>query len=323
MNLYCTIFDLNYLSRALALHASLVSASSRACLAFVCIDDRAADLLSELNLERAIVVRHDDFATDALVRTRQVRSRGEYCWSSKPVAMLYLMARFSDSDWVIYVDTDMMFFSDPDSVLPGNAAHYLLTPHRFHKAYICYAKDAGLHNAGYVAARNSVEGRQVIQWWQDRCLENCSSIPTATTYADQKYLDKVLSLFPCGESSSHIGLNAAPWNIGNYRLSMVGSRLLLDNQPLILYHFQGLQTFDDGTASLYIGNERLARPLKQFIYAPYMERLAEGYRTVRTIDSSFNDGLLRKPPLAGSYPSRMLAFLRRRKNLVGFPVSVR
>lgn len=317
-SVYCTIFDCNYLARALALHSSLIRANSISRLVFFCIDDRSATLLDTLQLERSIVVRHDEFATPELRLVRPLRSQGEYCWTCKPIAILHAMKHLPDVGWVIYVDTDMMFFSDPDAALPGPEAHYLLTPHRFHGTFSRFEQQAGKHNAGYVAARNSAVGQQAISWWRDQCLASCSSTPTESSYADQKYLDEFRWHVPAGESSTHKGLNAAPWNIENYRVTVVDGFVQVDEVPLLLYHFQSLLLFDDGKAALYTGNRRIPDDLRTAIYEPYLAELQRSYLRIRAISVAFRDGLLDRRQLPGGVVGHVLAILRRQRNLVSF-----
>lgn len=321
-SVYCTIFDSNYLARALVLHASLMRVNRSALFAFFCIDDCSADLLDRLQLERSIIVRHEEFSSPELKQIRPHRSRGEYCWTCKPVALLHLMARIPDAEWVVYVDTDMMFFSDPDAALPGPTAHYLLTPHRFHHAFERSERQAGKHNAGYVAGRCSSIGKQAMTWWKDKCLASCSSIPTETTYADQKYLDEFSKHFLAGDSSSHKGLNAAPWNIENYQVTVDEDLVRVDDMTLLLYHFQGLQLFDDGTASLYIGDRYLPRDIQAAIYTPYMSEITRAYSSIRKMVPEFKDGLIDKRRTQGGIVARTLSFIRRRRNIVRFELSL-
>lgn len=284
-SVYCTVFDAAYLARALALHASLLAANRRSRFAFVCLDGLSAELLGKLALERATVVPYAQFGTPQLERVRATRTRGEFSWTCKPIALQHLARTLPEAGWLVYVDADMMFFGDPDAALPGPQAHYLLTPHRFHPAFESHAPTAGRHNAGYVAMRNSREGLGAIQWWGERCLESCSAAVTESTYADQRYLDQMPQLFPAGESSSHPGLNAAPWNIERFRVTsgVAGgaSGVRLDDSALLLYHFQSLRVLNGWLVDLYAGDRRLPEPVRRLIYAPYLERLAAAYRTLR------------------------------------------
>ncbi len=280
-SIYCTVFDAGYLAQAIALHASLMRANPRAQLAFVCMDELSARVLGRLALERASIVPYAEFSTPELDRVRALRAHGESIWTCKPFALLHLARTIPDAEWLVYADADVMFFGDPDAALPGPRAHYLLAPHRYHSAFAGYEATAGRYNAGYVAMRNTREGRSVIEWWRDRCVESCSAVPTATTYADQLYLDRIPELFPCGESSAHAGLNAAPWNIERYRVTASGDAVLLDDAPLLLYHFQSLRVLNSWLVDLYAGDRRLAAPVRHLIYDPYLERLQAAYRAMR------------------------------------------
>ncbi len=317
-NLYCTIFDSAYLARALALHASLLDASPSARLAFFCVDEAAAAVLSRLGLSRAIVVRESEFSTPALDRVRPQRSRAEYCWTCKPFALLHLARTFPDAPWLAYVDTDMMFFGDPDAALPGPEAHYLLTPHRFHAAFESYARTAGMHNAGYAAIRNTPQGREAAQWWAGRCIENCSVSVTEMSYGDQKYLDRMLAEVPGGVSSGHHGLNAAPWNIERFRVTGAGETVLLNGKPLLLYHFQALRILNGWLVDLYAGDRRFGAPIRNLIYRPYLERVRAAYRRLSSTQAPAAERALRT---TRDWLRLGYGIARGRHNLTRFPLS--
>jgi hypothetical protein len=280
-NVYCTIFDASYLSRALALHASLLRESRDAQFAFFCVDDESHALLSRLAPKRGIVLSPTQFETPALAAAKLQRSRAEYCWTCKPFALLHLAREFPAAGWLVYLDTDMLLFGDPDGALPADESAYLLTPHRFYPAFEKYAATAGRHNAGYFAMRNTPAGRQAVQWWAERCIESCSVEVSELAYGDQKYLDQMLGLFAGGRSSAHDGLNAAPWNIERYRVALAGGRVMLDGTPLLLYHFQALRVLNAGLVDLYAGNRRLAREVRSLIYWPYLAEVRRAYGRLR------------------------------------------
>jgi hypothetical protein len=317
-NVYGTIFDSAYLARALALHASLLETSPSARLAFFCVDDAAAAVLSRLALERAVVVRETEFSTPELDRVRPQRSRAEYCWTCKPLALLHLARTFPDAGWLAYVDTDMMFFHDPDAVLPDGNANYLLAPHRFHPAFERYARTAGLHNAGYVAIRNTPGGRYAAQWWGDRCIENCSVSVTDMSYGDQKYLDRMLAEVPGGVSCTHPGLNAAPWNIERYRVTAAGNAVLLDGTPLVLYHFQALRILTGWLVDLYAGDRRFGASIRNLIYRPYLERMRSAYHRLSAKQTLARERSLRTPR---DWLRLGYGIARGRHNLTRFPLS--
>lgn len=321
LTVYCTIFDDNYLARAIVLYESLMRVNHRAVFAFFCIDANTVRLLTALNLERAVIVGHEEFATPELLAVRPLRSQGEYCWTCKPVALLHLMRAIPKAAWVAYVDTDMMFFGDPDEALPGPDVHYLLAPHRFHTSFSEFEHSAGKHNAGYVASRCTEQGERVISWWRDRCIERCSGIPTSDTFGDQKYLDQMEDLFPFGAAAHHIGLNVAPWNVENFIVSSNAGHVFVDDVPLLLFHFQGLQLFDNGTASLYIGDMRINETLRVNVYEPHLTALLLGFKRLRKIDPQFARGLGAQRKYLGSFVKRALRTITKRANVVPFKIA--
>lgn len=320
-SVYATIFDKEYLPRALVLHASLMRVNATARFAFFCVDEQSAEMLIKIAPERSVIVRHDQFSTPELAKTRTHRSRGEYCWTCKPFALSYLAHTMTDADWLVYVDADMLFFTDPDLALPGPDRHYVLTPHRFHEAFERYANSAGAFNAGYVAVRRSPDGQQAIDWWGHRCIESCSFTPTATTFADQKYLDQLPVLFSFGSTAPTPGLNAAPWNIENYRVHERGGRIYLDEYPLVLYHFQGLKILSNRLVDLYGGNRRLSSALRSLVYEPYLEQLAAAYQILRRCCPELAPKVAGWPCSLRDWMKLGMALVRGYRNFICFPVA--
>ena len=99
----------------------------------------------------------------------------------------------------------------------------------------------------------------------------------------------------------HKGANLAPWNIGNYEISVDGNMggssgssvggilesstgLRVDEQPLIFYHFHGLKRITDwvynpALAEYYV---RPARLVRQALYEPYIEALYDSSLTLKS-----------------------------------------
>lgn len=320
MNIYCSTFDRNYLARALVLYESLLRYNETALFAFCCIDNASVEQLRALTLPRAIVLPIEMYATEDLLALRANRAYGEFCWTCKPIAQRYLLENYPKSNWVIYVDADMMCFGNPDLGLPSDEFHYSLTPHRFHVDHASYEQSVGVFNGGYVAARNSSNGKAVIDYWATKCLESCSASPTDFVYGDQKYLN----YFSDNVAGCHIseakGINAAPWNIMNYKVSARDDGVLLDDDELILYHFQGFKIYENGSASLYTGNWRIPEPIANNIYAPYVAELLLTYRRLRGVTPGFNGGIYKK--VRGRYGvlSVIWSSIRKNPNSIKFPL---
>ncbi|MEW5704581.1 MAG: hypothetical protein AB1781_08370 [Pseudomonadota bacterium] len=284
--LYATILDANFIVRALALRQSLMPHIKNKTFVFFCIDDVAADTLEALNLKNSKILRPSQFETADLLRVRGGRKANEYCWTIKPAALLQAMDSDSSLDWVVYVDADTMAFADPDEALAEAqemGASALLTPHGFHGAEFSGLEQVvGRFNAGYAAFRCVREGREILRWWLDRCLEKCSCIPDEHAYGDQKYLNTMATRFPGVLASPHPGLNLAPWNLRGHAITP-GAWPQVDGRKLLLYHFQGFKIFGRKLFNLYDGDYTIPGHVRRLIYRPYVAEIRRQIRCLREV----------------------------------------
>lgn len=286
--IYVTTLDRNYLARGLCLYRSLVNEHDSKAVAFYCMDKDSYEILQSLNLSNVSVVHYREIETPALEQVRKDRRRAEYCWTIKPAILQHAMGLESSVEWAVYVDSDMMFFGDPNLALRENVrAHVVLSPHRFSEDYQHFEPTVGRFNAGYCAVRNSDPGRKVSQWWLDKNVARCSSDPTPDAYGDQKYLDSMQESFEEVLASPLKGLNAAPWNIGNYRVTKRDGRVFVDNEQLLVYHFQGLHVLGRHFFDLYTGDVKVPGDVREYIYRPYLDGLIEAHDRICTVCPGF------------------------------------
>lgn len=313
-SVYCTIFDVKHLSRALTLYQSLIDHNKTALFAFICIDKESLDLLNKLNLDRALIFSDDDFLTPELELARNTRSRGEYCWTCKPLGLKFLAKTILHIDWFVYLDADTMLFSDPDAVLPEENLHYVISPHRFYKDFCGFQRRVGTFNAGFFAVRSTRNGHSVINWWAERCLESCSVIANNGCFADQGYLDQLPLLFPYGHIDPSIGVNAGPWNIDNYIIKVDGDKVLVNDSYLILYHFQGLRFLGRHVVDLYSSNRKLRQEVQCNIYISYLMKLLHSRNCLERIGMPIKSGEVGWSNISSSKKFYMLinCFLGRR-----------
>jgi len=288
---YAVTTDRGYVARVLCLYRSLQPWLGHKRFGFFCMDDEAADLLERLRLPHAAVVRHASFATAALQQVKPTRQLNEYCWTCKPAALQYAFATWPELDWAVYLDGDMMAFGDPDLALARPDAHVLITPHRYSPAFAEWRDVAGTHNGGYAAFRNTPEGRAVLGWWMARCLELCPAVSTNGVYADQSYLDHMPGKFPGVVASEHKGLNAAPWNIENCRVAERDGQVHCDDDPLLVYHFQGMRQYGARLYDMYAAAHRLPADAVRHIYRPHLRALAAATREIRALQPGYRGGL--------------------------------
>jgi len=111
---FCTLFDVNYAVRALALYRSLEATHRSFTLRMFCMDDEAKRAIDGLALPFAETVSigaleaHDP----ELAAVRPGRKAVEYCWTATPAVCLYCLERDPSLTEITYLDADLMFFSD-------------------------------------------------------------------------------------------------------------------------------------------------------------------------------------------------------------------
>jgi hypothetical protein len=275
---YCTYFDHKYLSRGLALYRSLRRHAPGSRLWVLCLSEACYQTLVALNLPDMLPVRLADFeaADPEVAGTRENRSTIEYYFTCSPAWMLFVLAREPGAEWVTYLDGDLFFFAAPEVIYDElRDAVIAIVPHRY-TSKLAKMRRFGTYNVGWVGVRNDPEGIAVIRWWRDRCIEWCHDYVDEGRFADQGYLDS----FP-GRSSrvrviENIGVNLAPWNIGNYRIDFQDGNVRIDKiHPLVFFHFQGLKK---GLGCFIFNSHRFYRApfsedVRNHIYKPYIDEL--------------------------------------------------
>jgi hypothetical protein len=285
MHLYCTLFDRNYLSRGLTLHASLLRQRTDFTLAILCLDEFTQKVLESLDLPQVVLISLSSLETfDADLRlAKSERTKVEYYFTCKPVLMRYLFDRYDAR--VTYLDSDLYYFSDPSALEQQYAAGSVaLTPHRF-PARLTERNRFGRFNAGWISANNSDEGRRFIDWWRERCIEWCRMEEHENRFADQKYLDRVPDLFPGVVLLDQLGANLAPWNLDGLEIEPSSPSPLVNGAPLYFFHFHGVRQvfgklYDSGLQGYGV---RLSARIRDIIYSPYLSALALAETRVDTM----------------------------------------
>jgi hypothetical protein len=278
MRIYCTLFDVGYIARGLALAESLNEHCKPCVLYILCMDDEVELFLTQLGTPNVVPVRLADLETGdkQLADVKSARSTVEYYFTCKASLIKYVFARTADGERVTYLDADLFFFSDP-SGLDGEiaASSVAVIEHRFTPGNQRLYK-YGRFNAGWLSIRNDATGRECMDWWRSRCLEWCHDYVKGDRYADQKYIDRFPEMFNAA-IVGNIGANLAPWNIGNYTLTNQDEKIFVDGQQVIFYHFQGVKRLlgslvESGLASY---RQPLSAVARDCLYLPYLEKWRE------------------------------------------------
>jgi hypothetical protein len=108
-------------------------------------------------------------------------------------------------------------------------------------------------------------------------------------YADQKYLDIWPEKFKNVRILHNKGANLAIWNIKNYKLNIIDTDVLVDNEKLIFYHFSNLKQISDHVFSSDLSRVlvRTTQLILNKIYLPYVNSLLK-YQVNKSIPKKDN-----------------------------------
>ncbi len=272
MQYFVTLFDSHYLTRGLVLYRSLVRYLEDFHLWIVCFDELVYHLLHALNLEKATLIPLKEFEDEELLRVKPHRTLQEYCWTSTPSVIRYVLNQEPSLEALTYLDADLMFFSSPHPIFEElQDASVLLTEHRYHPAFDL-SVDRGIYNVQFIMFRRDAKGLQVLDWWRERCLEWCFARVEEGKFGDQKYLDGWPQRFQGVHVLQHLGGGVAPWNVSRYHLTTTEHGIYVESVPLIFYHFHNFKLYFDRLAYLYSWYP-LAPHIREWIYTPYLQEI--------------------------------------------------
>ena len=293
---FCTYFDRNYLFKGLALYRSLVEHCQAFRLWILCCDDETHDILETMRLPMVELIRLTDFEDEELRAVKGSRTPVEYLWTITPSLPLSLLIQHPALPHIAYLDADLFFFGSPRPIYEelGDSA-VLIIGHRFPPARRDLERTSGIYNVGMLIFRNDADGRGVLRWWRERCLEECSYRDEGGTCGDQKYLDDWPTRFPRVCVLKHKGANLAPWNIEGFATTMDHGCLRVEGDPLIFYHFHQFRTLSPRKFDL--GWYPLSQQEIRAIYHPYIVTMRGAMAAVRRLRPGFSGGLTPTGPL--------------------------
>ncbi len=237
MHHYCLITDKNYINSTICLINKILPKK----IHVLCLDNYSENFfyknfknLSTYKL-KIIEEKYD------LLKIKFNRSKRSYIFTLKSFFLDYLKEFINPNEYLIYLDSDLYFFSETDifeKIISDAAVH--ITPHNFdnkNNSRIIY----GNYNAGVVIFRNNIEGMKVLHWWKNKCYENCSLDVSEKIYSDQKYLNDFHKISQDIIEIDNPGINLAPWNLNNYNYEIIGNRIYVNKNPLVLFHFHSFK----------------------------------------------------------------------------------
>lgn len=275
---FCTYFDINYLSRGLALYQSLLSNCHNFKLLILCMDEEVFHILSCLNYKEITLIRINELEAyeTKLMEAKSNRSRIEYYFTCTSVLPLFIFeSKCKGLDQITYIDADLFFYSDPEVIFDEIGENSIaIIEHHFPERFRSHEK-YGKFNVGILSFRSTDEGLSCLKDWSSLCLDWCYDRLEGEKYADQKYLDVWPSRYKSLIVLKNRGVNVAPWNIPGSTIQRIQNEVYINNVRLVVYHFHGLKFINRFLINTGLGyylqyNSKLIRI---GIYRPYINSL--------------------------------------------------
>jgi hypothetical protein len=276
---FCTLFDINYISFAKALFSSLNNQEFKFTIFAFCMDEDSYNNIIESNLPNVVPINLIDLENKLteLGIVKKSRTKVEFYYTCSPAICKYVLEVFPFVDEITYLDSDLYFFCSPIAIFKeideANASVGIIE-HRFSfltKRNIIY----GRFNVGWITFKKDNSGLICLNSWYNDCINWCFQKLEGGKYADQKYLDNWPIKYDNIRIINNVGANVAIWNIRNYTIKYINNKILINDSPLIFYHFANLEqiSFNKFKTNLSRVFMRCSGVIKKQIYIPYVNEV--------------------------------------------------
>lgn len=168
--------------------------------------------------------------------------------SIKPSFFKYLIARYVNTEVIIYFDPDIQIF-DKLNLLEEYLKEddILITPHILHPIGVDDFSPSenlflnyGIYNLGFLALNpNGKNAINLLDWWEDKTLKIGFDRVKDGLFVDQLWINLAPIFFNKVKVLKEYGFNVAPWNLHERNsIHKVNDKYVLeDNSKLVFYHF--------------------------------------------------------------------------------------
>lgn len=273
----CTYFDYNFLPRGLALYDSIKKFHTDFILYALAFDKETYDFLINLNYENLKPVSFETYNNYFNTDQGKYADRKQYFFSATPNICLYIFEKYESVDLLLYLDADVYVFNSLNCLYEEIVgASIAFCSHRFHPLFNLLSKNYGKYNVGVNFFRRTEEGLKCLHDWKQECDGWYPDKPgySLKFFSDQIFLDSWPERYKELKIIDNIGVNTAPWNIANYKVTDKNDLFFINNNLLIIYHFSSLIKLDsnrwNGNTIFFFGSIRGAL-LK--IYKSYISEI--------------------------------------------------
>ncbi|MGE5630417.1 MAG: glycosyltransferase [Caulobacteraceae bacterium] len=298
MHYYCTIVSKEYLHKGLMLYKSLKKYDQAFKMFFVCMNDDAKALLSGIITDNAVFISIEDVEREdtELASVKAGRNEKEYAWTSKASIFLYLFKNYPKVDRILWLDSDIVFFSSPKPIFDRfKSCSILLTKERFKGINKRLNKVYGIFNTGLMGFKRDKYSIKCLKWFREKCIEWCFNWVLPGKWSDQMYVNDWEKRFKRVRVIKHTGINVTAWNVQGCKIEKVDNKIFLDHKKLVFYHYSGFNYFNKNEFELccYI---KIPEAVKREIYMPYVKE----YQSIIELLDSYDKTIYKEKSMDGA-----------------------
>jgi hypothetical protein len=255
MKYFATLFDINYLSRGIALYESLRKYEDFFTLYVLCLDEETQNYFDDYHekykhIQTISLADLEKFDHD-LLKAKSDRSKVEYYFTLSPCLPYFLLRHFNLSH-ICTLDADILFYNSTDSIFKHLEDHsIIITPHNFSKS-IKELDKHGLYNVSFQIFKNDKWGFACLEDWKKKCINWCRDI---LDLENQRFCDQLyLNVWPAQYAEklyviNNTGAGLAPWNLNNYKIYQQDQLYWVNQSRLIYFHFHGFKILGEKFAT--------------------------------------------------------------------------
>ena len=232
----------------------------------------------------------------------------EFCNAIKPFIGLWLFEKFKDTTSIVYIDSDLVFFSKIELENELLLHTVVITPHALTAYPIdhCLTSEldilnSGIYNAGFFVITHTQGGINFLEWWKERTLNYCYVDFEKGMFVDQIWLNLAPVYFNDVLILKNPGYNVAHWNLHERTLSLNDHDWYVNTDfKLVFFHFSGFAIDEIAKISKHQNRFSLeSRPDLTPIFKEYkedVEKSAQEFNALLGVTSS-HQRLIKKTQL--------------------------
>ena len=177
-----------------------------------------------------------------LLKAKNNRKYVEYIFTLRPFMPLYIFNKYKYINRITTVDADLFFFDNPKKILDNLNNNLIgITKHDFdteHQTMEVYGK----YNVSFQSFPRTDESISCLRMWANDCLDYCGDyLDKNDRFADQKYLDKWISMYDNIIVFDTPTIGLAPWNVKKFKINFLHNCIYNYEIVPIFYHFHHLR----------------------------------------------------------------------------------